>query len=673
MFGSFIRNVITQAVQQAVGSQGQAPSVVTEFGETTEDVTKKTPWGSVGSPADVFQQQRQPFLDTGAVQWVDDGEGGGYWGVPHDGGYLPIGAGSDTFDASTNEYAPMFGEGAQKELYPSASIDGYGVIRIGDLREGVELAPGIRQYAVFDPMNGWVVPQFVWDAVQRPWALSQTGGGFEQLFRSGPLIAASMLGGAALAGAGAPAGAATLSAADTAALTAMGTEAGLSGAALDAFVASGGTLGSTAAGGGMFSGIMGGATRGAAQGGISSLLSGGNPIEGALRGGFTGGVTSGAEQLVAAGIDEAIGTAAPAANVRGDILPTTERLPGLASAESLEQFASRVPNPISGTQLPIGGGLMDITAPGALDAASLTGNLVGSQPSADAPAPAAPAPTGSQAPAKPLTGKDYVDAAKKLNSLYERLTGADVPEFTVPERPEGMTDEEYQEEVHRYAVEYLSLDPEAMQEAGLEPGTQEYLAYILQQADAIIGAVFGENAGDILEGATTEELQAAFRDKTDEEGEALLRALYVRGALGQVTQSDVVEDPFTGTAEELGEIGSPVRGAEAGRQRGYARFLQDVLGLSGPEAAEAMKGLLGRDVDLFGLERNADARKLAEMLEQQTPEGKRRRGMLGADGDFFQQQLEGMDPKQLQQLMATLGDYSDQGSAIEELLGMGRV
>lgn len=74
----------------------------------------------------------------------------------------------------------------------------------------------------------------------------------------GPMLAMLALGGAAGAGAGGAAGGveggvvggSSLSAADAAGLAQMGADAGLSGSALDAFVSSGGTLGSTAAGGG---------------------------------------------------------------------------------------------------------------------------------------------------------------------------------------------------------------------------------------------------------------------------------------------------------------------------------------------------------------------------------------------------------------------------------------
>ena len=66
-----------------------------------------------------------------------------------------------------------------------------------------------------------------------------------------PLVAYA---GMAAMGGAAGAGAGGVAAADAAGLAAMGTEAGLSGAALDAFVASGGTMGSTAAGGG---GVLG--------------------------------------------------------------------------------------------------------------------------------------------------------------------------------------------------------------------------------------------------------------------------------------------------------------------------------------------------------------------------------------------------------------------------------
>lgn len=146
----------------------------------------------------------------------------------------------------------------------------------------------------YDAKYGYSIPM----ALQDKWARQfQKSGMLEKLFNNGPLIMSALVGGMAAAGAGAAgsgaaagsaggaslsslgldaltmggyggaaggaAGAAGgaisgLSAADILGLQQMGQAAGLSGAALESFVASAGALGSTAAGGGGIGALSGG-------------------------------------------------------------------------------------------------------------------------------------------------------------------------------------------------------------------------------------------------------------------------------------------------------------------------------------------------------------------------------------------------------------------------------
>jgi len=236
-------------------------------------------------------------------------------------------------------------------------------------------------------------------------------------------------------------------------------------------------------------------------------------------------------------------------------------------------------------------------------------------PSARA-APAQPAPKPAEKPV------DYGSMAKKVYDLYKSVTG-DVPGFDVPAREEGQTDEQYFTEVGEAAVEYLSLDAADMAAQGLVPGTPQYIEYILDQADAIIDQLFGDPAS--LE--SPDELKTALRDLNDREAAQLIRALNVRGALGGMTAAPSVVDPFTGISEEIGMLpGEQVKGAEAARQRGFARSVEGLA--SGPrdKAKETLSGMLGRNVDLFGMQERADARRVeAEQAEDEERRKRRQR------------------------------------------------
>jgi hypothetical protein len=232
----------------------------------------------------------------------------------------------------------------------------------------------------------------------------------------------------------------------------------------------------------------------------------------------------------------------------------------------------------------------------------------------------APPQPNVTAPKPAETRVDYGGMAKKVYDLYKSVTG-DVPSFEAPAREEGQTDEEYFIEVGDTAVEYLSLNAADMRDRGLVPGTPQYIDDILAQADAIIDQVFDDPAA--ME--SPEELKAALRDLNSRDAAQLVRALHVRGALGSMTSASSVVDPFSGISEEIGMLpGEQVKGAEAARQRGVARSVEGLATGPRDKAKEKLSGMLGRNVDLFGMQEQADTRK-AEAEKADEEERRKRR------------------------------------------------
>jgi len=276
--------------------------------------------------------------------------------------------------------------------------------------------------------------------------------------------------------------------------------------------------------------------------------------------------------------------------------------PGFMNAGSVEEALANSVSPVT-TDMMEG----VLYAPGMLQSAP-------PQPVLDAPKPAQAAPKPAEKPV------DYGSLAKKVYDLYKSVTG-DVPGFDVPAREEGQSDEEYFSEVGEAAVEYLSLDAADMAAQGLVPGTPQYIEYILDQADTIIEQVFDDPAAM----GSPEELKAALRDLNDRDAVQLIRALHVRGALGGMTTAPSVVDPFTGISEDLGMLpGEQTGGAEAARQRGVARSVEGLASSTDPRAA--LSGMLGRNVDLFGMQEKADARRTeAEQAEDEERRKRRQR------------------------------------------------
>jgi hypothetical protein len=206
---------------------------------------------------------------------------------------------------------------------------------------------------------------------------------------------------------------------------------------------------------------------------------------------------------------------------------------------------------------------------------------------------------------------DTVSKYGKVIKAVESILGSAVPDGA-PERREGQDDAAYSADL----AEYMNLDAAAMAELGLQPGSPEYMQYILQQADAIIEQVLAGmdvNADDISE---------QLRSKTAEEMAQLQRALYVRGTLDQMMGSGTYTDPFTGTEQEvLGEgTFNPNVGAY---QRGLAGSFQNIS-RSGDPLGD-INELLGRRADLFGMQERADEQFERAKLEDDI---RKRRGIM---------------------------------------------
>lgn len=220
---SFLKPIASKLISQAMQSQAQP----------------QDPWGTEGDPYAKYRAMQDAWLanraapeDAAPTQAAID-----YMGLP---------------DNPVDEWRSVTINGQQ--FYRLGGLGQSGASRAGDL---------MLANATYDPKYGYVIPQAIKNQADQLHVADYGGNSFlDRLGNAGPAIMASAMGGAAAAGVGGGAGAAAsgagagatgaggFAAADAAGLAAMGADAGLSGAALDAFVANGGTLGSTAAGGG---------------------------------------------------------------------------------------------------------------------------------------------------------------------------------------------------------------------------------------------------------------------------------------------------------------------------------------------------------------------------------------------------------------------------------------
>jgi hypothetical protein len=351
-----------------------------------------------------------------------------------------------------------------------------------------------------------------------------------------------------------------------------------------------------------------------------SVLSGASPEETAKNAGMSWLVSQGADlaaPYVSEGVDKFRrlwdeidatdpGTFQQGAGMIGEPLystvPETDVF-GRASTPAMTTYAGPTGSAIGGTVAPsamgnIGGMLALDPALAEEDAANRDALEAGDVP------PTEPTVTGEQ-----LQG--YAKAAQKLYDLLGEADGA-------PQRAEGQSDGEYSQQL----AEYMSLDAQEMADAGLQPGTPEYMEYIMAQADAVIAQA--------LEGVDVDaaDLASQLRGKTEAEMQQLQRALFVRGQMGQLMGTGTYSDPFTGAEQEVVGDGmfNPAVGAY---QRGRAQDVESLAGMGGGEALSFLDSLIGRQGDPFGMQASADARAAQDRLRlPEDDDLRRRRGMF---------------------------------------------
>jgi hypothetical protein len=244
----------------------------------------------------------------------------------------------------------------------------------------------------------------------------------------------------------------------------------------------------------------------------------------------------------------------------------------------------------------------------------------------------------------------YVKIGRAVNDLLGGDAGG-------PVQDEGESQEQFTGEL----ADYLGLDAETMAAEGLQPGSPEYMEYIMARADAVIGAVLGDMDVD------SADLAAQLRGKTEAELLQLQRALFVRGQMDQLMRSGTYADPFGGASQEvIGEgMFNPAVGAY---QRGVAGDVEQLAGLYGPDALSFLSERLGRTGDPFGMQAAADARMRQAELEPKDDELRRRRGMFAPSQsdvrriDNWLIDKEGREAAEMQQELYDLGDWDERGN-----------
>lgn len=225
--------------------------------------------------------------------------------------------------------------------------------------------------------------------------------------------------------------------------------------------------------------------------------------------------------------------------------------------------------------------------------------------------------TPPPAPADATSGPRWDKIAARIGATLVGMTGDDPQsDPQAPHRVEGQSDTEYAQQL----VDYLGLDAQSMADQGLVPGSQEYYDYIMQQADTVIQ--------QITEGmdVDADDISAQLRTKSDQELQQLQRALYVRGQLDLLVGSGQYVDPFTGQSQDISSPdGEQFNPSVAAFQRGRAADVQGLAGMLPQDAMGRLQELLGRNTDLFGMEKAARDRYEQAKLEDDL---RRRRGML---------------------------------------------
>lgn len=451
-----------------------------------------------------------------------------------------------------------------------------------------------------------------------------------------------------------------------------------------------GTLGSAALGpavsGFAGGGMLGAAAGGAAGGALSGLLRGGDAgsvAQGALAGAATAGGTRLAGQAFANFFPSEAPDMPSTATSFADASDPMKRgmLPLLAQADTgtmmdvnpdLGEIANSkiadliitnpdgtlaqdLPGVMSATDSQI---LGPIATQKALEQAGFYFDLANGVyvPNLNGPGP-------SEQPKPPTLEEQRVQQAQKtierlskFGRALANLNGGRGQPEGAPQRQEGQSDTDYAQSL----VEYVQDDTQGTgirlgaPPDGVAPGTPEYLEWVQGQLDGAIESILGDTNPD------AKDLEAQLRSKTREELDALERALFVRGQLGQLMHSGRYTDPFTGIGEDvIVPQGSLVTPGVAAYHRGLARTASELAGLSPDDLARAVGDFTARTPDLYGLQARQDARTLAEQLAMQDifsdPDMKRRRYEMATSPESWLQILDQMSPAQLQALLASFG------------------
>jgi hypothetical protein len=233
------------------------------------------------------------------------------------------------------------------------------------------------------------------------------------------------------------------------------------------------------------------------------------------------------------------------------------------------------------------------------------------------------APSGSALSAEELAR--YTRLAQSLQGLFGGGGGGNGSSESeapadAPQRTEGMTDEQYVEQL----VNYLGIDAEAMAAAGLTPGSPEYYEYLMSQADQILRSILGEFDDNT-------DWMTLLRGKTQEEVTRLMRALWVRGVMQQMMGAGRYRDPFSEQDFDVfGPDGATFNPSTGAYHRGLASFLESLKGMNPEDARRALMDFLDRNPDLFGMQAAKNRRYQQALLESPEEDPRRkRRGMLG--------------------------------------------
>lgn len=394
---------------------------------------------------------------------------------------------------------------------------------------------------------------------------------------------------------------------------------------------------SAALGGGM----LGTVSTGAIMGGGSAALTGGHGSDvakGAALGGITGAIPGAvewakpqmAELLASLGITDAAGAATAIDEVRrhGGMLPAaipeTDPTFGGALAETapgvFQSGAMTAP-----TMMPAAVRETDPTFGGAL-AQTGAGQFENAKGMLSTPDSGAKTPQQQQQ--HTTASQEFQRLGKLLDTIANMsATGSSIP-ADAPQQQEGESTEQYLQQI----IQYANVDAQTMSDIGLKPGSPEYYKYVMDQMDSIIAQL--TDGMDLNAPNLADQLHT----KTNQEMQALQRALFVRGQIDKLAGSGSYTDPFTGRSEDvIAQDGFTFQPDVAAYQRGLAHSADTLAGLQGTGGAQDfLDNLLHRNSDLYGMQKGADTRYEQALKSE---EDLRRRGMLGQLSEAELQQL----------------------------------